>query len=173
MIAGYVRFAGAQPMSIRLVRKSIEKFPGASFTEIKGLTGLSTGSTDYAIRRLRRFGLILEESFWRNRRYFEPSVQEQDRRIICVLRNRSARKVLETMLKKDSVTAKKVREVLGVSYPTVNWHMRRLAGYGVINKLGDGAYAITDRKKVFEVLGRYSESLTDNLANNFGSMWEI
>ena len=50
MIVGEVRIEFGRSLGIRLVRKCVERIPGASFTEIRDMTGLSTGSTHYAIR---------------------------------------------------------------------------------------------------------------------------
>lgn len=159
-------------LSTKIVKKAVEEFPGICFTEIKNFTGLSTGSTSYAIRRLKRSGFVSDKIFWGNTRYFEPSIPESEKETICILRNESTTKILEIMLNNKCITAKIIRRSLGISYPTVSWHLRRLLECGMVTKLADGSYIITYRKNLAIVMRKYRSSLADRLANNLESMWK-
>lgn len=171
MIVGEVRIEFGRSLGIRLVRKCVERIPGASFTEIRDMTGLSTGSTHYAIRRLKILGMISEKVFWKNKRYFEPSIQDEEKKIICVLRNRSARRIINVLIDNGGVTSKEVHDALGISYPAVRWHLKRLCECRMLTKSTSGTYIIIDRGKIFEVLA--SRNIVNKISNNFGSMWEV
>jgi predicted transcriptional regulator len=119
MIARRDELTIGSSLSMRIVRKVVEKFPGICFTEIRNFTGLSTGSTNHAIRRLKKLGFISEKIFWGNTRYFVPSIPESERKAICILRNESAMRILEIMFDKKRVTARHIHHILGISYPTV------------------------------------------------------
>lgn len=160
-------------LSTRIVRNSVERFPGICFTEIKNFTGLSTGSTSYAIRQLKRLGFISERIFGGNTRYFEPSIPESEKKAICALRNKSTIRILEIMLNNKRVTAKIIHQTIGISYPTVSWHLRRLLEHGIVTKLTDGSYIINSRRDMIMAMRRHEASLVDKLANNLGSMWEV
>jgi predicted transcriptional regulator len=131
----------------RTLFERIRDEPGIHFAGLHRATGINTGTLHYHLAVLEREGKILSQITGGCTRYFENHgiIGEHERNVLAHLRNRTERAILEILLQSPAGSRKEIAGTLGITGPSVSWHMRRLAADGIvrIDRSGRGAtYAI-------------------------------
>ncbi|WP_301662791.1 winged helix-turn-helix transcriptional regulator [Methanoculleus frigidifontis] len=131
----------------RTLFEQIRDNPGIHFSGLHRATGINTGTLHYHLAVLEREGKIVSHTAGGCTRYFENhgTIGERERTILVHLRNRTERAILEMLLQAPAGSRKEIAEELGITGPSVSWHMRRLAADGIVrvDRNGRGAtYAI-------------------------------
>jgi len=107
--------------------------PGVYFREISEDLGLATGVVQYHTWVLTKNGEIEECRSGRYRRFFGAAkYDETERKIISLLRQGMAGKILTLLSEGQPLTHMKLAELLGTSSQALTWHMKRLESMGMV-----------------------------------------
>lgn len=148
----------------------IREEPGISFAGLLDGMELSRGALTYHLMLLRLSGKIVFAGSHGITRYFENSdrYESGEREMITYLRQDTDRQILLALQNTSSLSRQDFEKLLGVSGPTVTWHMKRLAGDGLLSIRKDGRYSrysLSDRAiGYFRKHGGYAAALAGRQA---------
>jgi predicted transcriptional regulator len=113
--------------------------PGISLSELASKSGLSWGATVHHLGVLRRSGLVSSLRHGRHRRWFAPGACDQVERVqVAQLRNPVSARVARLVLEQPGLSQKQLAELVGMSPQAVHWHLVRLHGAGLVDRVRDG-----------------------------------
>jgi DNA-binding transcriptional ArsR family regulator len=143
----------------RRIFEEVRSRPGQSIAEIASIVGVSHSTASYHLERLAAFNLLASTQDGNKMRFFVNGglFTEEERRILSALSNAETRKVLATVLARPGSYRAELTQVLGVSSPTVNWHLARLLAAGLVKEepRGRNRYLFADARRlkgIFETL---------------------
>lgn len=111
--------------------------PGVYMREVSVDLGLSMGVVQYHIWVLSKGGEIEECRVGKYRRFFGAAkYDEVERRVISLMRQATAGKILVMLSDGLPMTHKKLAELLGVTSQAVTWQMKRLRNVGIVECSG-------------------------------------
>lgn len=121
----------------------IQSRPGISFSELLQETGISRGALSYHLTLMRVSGKIILLKDHGTISYFENSGKYGDgeQKVIKYLRQDMDKKILLTLARNPLMSRTDFERILGVSGPTVSWHMKRLIEDGILNVRKDGRFS--------------------------------
>ena len=118
----------------RRIFDQVRSRPGQSISEIASTVGVSHSTASYHLERLLEFNLLASTQDGNKMRFFVNGglFTEEERRILAALSNSETRRVLATLLAHPGSYRAELTTLLGVSSPTVNWHLTRLLSAGLV-----------------------------------------
>jgi predicted transcriptional regulator len=121
----------------------IESRPGISFVELSQEMGISRGALTYHLTLMRISGKIILLKDHGILSYFENSGKYGDgeQKVMKYLRQGTDKMILLTLAKNPLMSRTDFEKILGVSGPTVSWHMKRLIDDGILNVRKDGRFS--------------------------------
>jgi predicted transcriptional regulator len=126
--------------------------PGQSIAEIASTVGVSHSTASYHLDRLLEFNLLASTQDGNKMRFFVNGgmFTEEERRILAALSNVETRRVLGTILANPGSYRAELTQLLGVSSPTVNWHLARLLGASLVaeEQRGRNRYLFADANRL-------------------------
>jgi len=137
--------------------------PGISFIELLKETGISRGALTYHLTLMRITGKIVLLESYGITSYFENSDRYNlgEREVLKYLRQETDRRILVALATNPHMSRRDFEQILGVSGPTVTWHMKRLIDAGLLSLHKDGRfarYALSERTLGY--LKKYCEEIT-------------
>lgn len=137
--------------------------PGQSIAEIATQVGVSHSTASYHLERLLEFNLLASTQDGNKMRFFVNggTFTEEERRTLSALSNGETRRVLATILANPGCYRAELTTILGVSSPTVNWHLARLLAAGLVteDQRGRNRYLFADPVR----LGRTFSTLAEKV----------
>jgi DNA-binding transcriptional ArsR family regulator len=150
----------SQPTRLEIYRY-IQANPGVHFRGIcKGLD-VSVGVVQYHLDVLVHANLIRVYEDGQNRRYFAGSFDENEAKLIMLLRHEASAKILSILLNDGSALHKDISRTLGVSSQALSCQMNQLEKVGLVDAVREGINVMymlnptreTDLKSVFVIVG--------------------
>ncbi|WP_297508470.1 metalloregulator ArsR/SmtB family transcription factor [Thermococcus sp.] len=143
--------------------------PGITFRELARELGLGIGDLQYHLRKLEAEGKVFSKRIGRRRYIFPAGLEEDAQRLIVAIATETRRRILLLLLERP-MSQGEIAEALGVSQPTVSYHMRELEKLGVVEGVRNGK-SITYRLKydpemLVRVIREYRPSLWERLADS-------
>lgn len=141
-LLGEWAFASGQYLSANMTTRGeimayILTNPGVYMREVSVDLGLSMGVVQYHIWVLSKGGEIEECRVGKYRRFFGAAkYDEVERRVISLMRQATAGKILVMLSDGLPMTHKKLAELLGVTSQAVTWQMKRLRNVGIVECSG-------------------------------------
>lgn len=125
------------------IYRSIRERPGISPGELAGETGTSRGALAYHIALLRATGKIVLVKTHGTNGCFENSgtFSRSELTMVSCFRSEAAQKILRTLAATPGLSRAELGQILGVSGPTVTWHMKRLASDGAVRVSREGKFS--------------------------------
>lgn len=122
---------------------AIRDQPGISFIELVEAAKISRGALTYHLALMRFSGKIVLLESHGTTSYFENSDRYNDgeREVLRYLRQETDRKILFSLAKTPLLSRRDFERILGVSGPTVTWHMKRLIDDGLLSIRKDGRFS--------------------------------
>jgi DNA-binding MarR family transcriptional regulator len=167
----------ALPLDTRdRILEFVKTNPGAHLRRICRETGVRMGATQYHLGVLEKEHKVVSTRSGLFRRFF-PSLtfDEGDQLILSALHSRTERDILVYLLQHPGASQLQLASFMRVSAPSVNWHMKRLSGSGLVTRSRSGryvSYRLTMQPKVIARLLRvYQPSIWESLADNLESIW--
>ena len=71
----------------------------------------------------------------------ESTYGEKEKVALAALKNEKHRRIISEILNSGQITHETLAEKIGVSAPTINWHIRHLKEEGIVRADADGRYA--------------------------------
>lgn len=162
--------------SRKRIYEEIVMNPGLHFRELQRRLKMPTGMLEYHLNVMVKDGIIITREEGRYRRFFANSVMSsKERKILGVLRNYIARKIVIFVLENERVNHKKIMEYINLSPSTVSYHLNKLVKNGILKReiVGrENYYSVTDPKLVAYTIIRHKKSFLDSLVDNFAKIWE-
>ncbi|MFA5862781.1 MAG: helix-turn-helix domain-containing protein [Candidatus Thermoplasmatota archaeon] len=144
----------------RRIFDQVRNRPGQSIAEIVIIVGVSHSTASYHLDRLLEFNLLASTQDGNKMRFFVNGglFTEEERRILSALSNPETRHVLATIVAHPGCYRAELTALLRVSSPTVNWHLARLLGAGIVEEehRGRNRYLFGDAARLramFHTLG--------------------
>lgn len=156
----YSRLEGAEVLEHKVRRamlKALKRQPGLSFPDLQDLTGLSSGTVEWHLKKLEKEGFITASRDGRTRRYFPKATPPDLKKAVVLLRDPSRRELAHRVLRNPRMPQKTVARDMGLSHATVHHHAKRLQRENLLAKVKDGrtvGYEVPEdaRKTVEEAL---------------------
>lgn len=115
--------------------------PGSYLRKIKKELNISMGTTQYQLDRLEKMGKItsLKKPFYRN--YYAASIRNyHDKTIMAVLTHERIGEILLYIIESGTPTQYDILKNVGITRPSVMWHLHRLINMNIIEELKHGKF---------------------------------
>jgi predicted transcriptional regulator len=121
----------------------IRSRPGISFVDLLDETGISRGALTYHLALMRISGKIVPLADHGITGYFENSgkYDRNEQQLFKYLRQDTDKQILLSLAKNPLMSRRDFEKVLGVSGPTISWHMKRLVDDGLLSIRKDGRFS--------------------------------
>jgi predicted transcriptional regulator len=121
----------------------IRSRPGISFVDLLQETAISRGALTYHLALMRITGKIILLEDHGITSYFENSGKYDlgEQKLLKYLRQDTDRQILVALAGNPLMTRRDFEKILGVSGPTVTWHMKRLIDDGLLSLHKDGRFS--------------------------------
>ena len=149
----------------------IQQNPGCHLRKIKGMMDISMGTAQYHLDRLEKMGRITSTRLGLYKHYFPVGIfQENEKEILQVLGQETTREILMFIIERQTPTQTDIVSNVGISAASVNWHIRHLIKFKLIEEVKEGKYKryqLRDR----EASSRYITMLMRNYYPNIWDKW--
>jgi predicted transcriptional regulator len=149
-----------------MIYASVKENPGIQLSDLKRSTGFSYKNLSYHLNVLTSFHMITAEECKNTTRYFENSgtFSQEERVMLMHLSRPSDRKIIEAVLHHPGISRREISSHIGISGPSVSWHMHFLLNDRIIYQRKEGAvarhYLTGDMATVYEnMAGRHGSSV--------------
>ena len=153
------------------VLQFIQRNPGCHLRKIKVMMHISLGTAQYHLDRLEKMGRITTTRLGLYRHYFPVGIfQENQKEILQVLGQETTREILMLIIERQAPTQTDIVISVGISAASVNWHIRHLIRFKLIDEVKEGRYKryqLHDR----ETSSRYITTLMRNYYPNVWDKW--
>ena len=147
----------------------IQNNPGCHLRGIKDMMQISQGTVQYHTDRLEKLGRITCTTSGLYKHYFPVGVfQNNEKEILQILSQETTRQILMYIVEQKSPTQTDIVNSVGISASSINWHMKRLLEFKLVDEIKEGKYKryqLHDRK----VSSKYITAL---MRNYYPAIWE-
>ncbi|HWG90306.1 MAG TPA: helix-turn-helix domain-containing protein [Candidatus Thermoplasmatota archaeon] len=147
----------------RRIFEVVRALPGSCIADIADKVGVSHSTASYHLEKLSTFKHITSTLDGNKVRYFVNggAFSEDERRVLSILDNQETRRVLQMVQDHPWCYRAELTTLLGVSSPTVNWHLERLMAVGLVTeqKQGRSRFLNVDRGRLQVLLHGLVEKL--------------
>ena len=147
----------------------IQNNPGCHLRGIKDMIQISQGTVQYHTDRLEKMGRITSTTSGLYKHYFPVGVfQNNEKEILQILSQETTRQILMYIVEQKSPTQTDIVNCVGISASSVNWHMKRLLEFKLVEEIKEGKYKryqLHDRKVS-------SQYITALMRNYYPAIWE-
>ena len=156
----------------------IQEKPGCHLRQIKKELHISMGTAQYQLARLEKIGRITSTKKGLYKYYFPSGIfQDNEKHILQVLNQETAREILMFIIERNNPTQSDIVNKIGISAASVNWHVRRLIAFKIIDELREGKYKryqlydLDDSKYIVALLKNYYPSIWNKWSNRLAEMF--
>jgi DNA-binding transcriptional ArsR family regulator len=141
----------------KVIFEAVCRAPGLGVHAVAKAAGVSYSTTAYHLERLVEAGMIVMTPDGNKLCYYKNggAFTETERRLLPVLKNDEAARLLEAILESPGTYRAALAERLGVTATTVNWHLKRLREAGLVEEVRTGRNAY-----LYPRVGSLRESLS-------------
>jgi len=154
---------------------TIENFPGIHFRELQRKVNAGTGNIEYHLNYLEKVNLIKIEKTKANKRFYPLGLNDYERKILGILRQKNFRKITLKLLNDKFVTHKVVVDYLQISPSSATWYLNQLIERNIlaVSEKGRGKYyQLKNKHEIIKIITTYKESFLDKLVDKFVEAWE-
>jgi predicted transcriptional regulator len=150
--------------------------PGLHFREIQRRAAVAYGALQYHLEFLTKHGLIVEEKGREYSRFFPANFRSiRERELMSLLRQESIRRILLQLLDSHGSRNRDMVAKLGLSAPTISWHLSRLLQAGAVvqeRRDGEVVFRVSEPDAVTRLLVTYKSGFFDKIVDRFVEVWE-
>lgn len=164
--------------NIKRVLHFIQEKPGCHLRQIKKELHISMGTAQYQLARLEKIGKITSTKKGLYKFYFPSGIfHDNEKYILQVLNQVTAREILMFIIERKNPTQSDIVNKIGISAASVNWHVRRLIAFKIIDELREGKYKryqlydLDDSKFIVALLKNYYPGIWDKWSNRLAEMF--
>ena len=153
--------------SVRIL-EYIGENPACHLRQIKRELNLAMGTIQYHLSLLEKQGKISSEKQNLHRYYFSIGLfGKKEKAILQILNQETAREILLSILEKKNPTQIDIANLMKLSSPSINWHIKRLLELGLIVENKDGKF----KRYSFEIDTKHIISLMKSYHPNIWNKW--
>jgi predicted transcriptional regulator len=157
----------------------IQNNPGCYLRQIRSELDLSMGSVQYHSYQLQKVGKITSTRQGLYKLHFQSGVfQDHEKKIIQVLNQETPREVILFIIEQKNPTQTDIVNRLGISAPSVSWHLKRLIDFKIIDEVREGKYkryklsaTLIDSEYIVKVLKTHHPNLWNKWSNRLAEMF--
>jgi len=161
--------------SRRNIYHLVKKFSGCNFHELERKSSIPSGTLQYHLHYLAKYGLITTQKDGNKIRYFTHHVPARDKTLLTLLRQKTIRHMLLFILNHKECKQQDITHFLSLSPSTVSWYLSRLVKHQVlevITKKREAYYRLAiPAADIMPLLIIYKESFLDKLVDQTIAMW--
>lgn len=121
------------------ILQAVNEHPGISLAHIESLVGSTYKNLRYHLDLLEKHGMVVKYKSDVIRYFPQPGICTPDRRqILARMRNRRAREIMDFIAKRPGASRKEISRAIGISGPSVSWHIDRLEREGIVIRKREG-----------------------------------
>jgi len=122
----------------------INSNPGTYPNEIIKETGLNRGVVGHHLKTLENQNMVESYKVCGKSHYFLNSgtYEEKEKVLLAELKNERRRRIISEILNYEQITHETLAGRVGVSAPTINWHIRHLKERGIVRADTNGRHTI-------------------------------
>lgn len=151
------------------ILKRIQDRPGITFRELARELGIGIGDLQYHLHRLEKERRVFSRKFGKRRYIFPEGFEKDLQRLIIAISTGTRRRIL-LLLMDGPLSQSEIARKLGISQPTVSYHMGELLKLGIVDAIKDGKSVIYtlsyDPGIIARVIKEYRPGLWEKLADN-------
>ncbi len=154
---------------------TIHKFPGLHFRELQRKNNIGIGNLNHHLNYLQKLNLIKIEKSKGNKRFYPLGLNDHERNILGVLRQKKFRLIILKLLKEKSITHKNIIDYLKISPSSITWYLSQLIDRNILimlEKEKQKHYQLENKDEIIKVLVTYRESFVDKLVDSFVDAFE-
>ena len=130
---------------------------------------LAVGSPEFDLhaRGKHCLGTVVDAD---NKRLFPAKMDAAEKRLLAVLRQAIPRRIAVHLLEEPEATPATMATSAGVLPSTLNYHLMKLLGSGIVTRRRDGRqshYTLVDPEAITRVLIAHQASLLDRIVDGF------
>ncbi|HEY9398689.1 MAG TPA: winged helix-turn-helix transcriptional regulator [Nitrososphaeraceae archaeon] len=157
----------------------IQDNPGCYLRQIRNELALSMGSVQYHSYQLQKVGKITSTRQGLYKLHFQSGTfQDHEKKIFQVLNQETPREIIMFIIEQKDPTQTEITKRLGISAPSINWHVRRLIDFKIVDEVRDGKYKryklsdnSIDSRYIVEVLKTHHPNLWNKWSNRLAEMF--
>jgi len=162
--------------SRRKIYDLVKQYAGCHMREIQRASGMSFGTVSYHLSYLQKHHLIREERDGNHLRYYPLTTDIHDERILALLRQRSVRNILLSIMAREGCSHQDIVSSVHLSPSTTTWHLNKLIESDIIRSERRGKYNAyllnVPKESIMNLLIIFRESFLDSLVDGFLELWE-
>jgi predicted transcriptional regulator len=118
----------------------VKENPGIQTADLNKLTGFTYRNLIYHLNHLVNTGMITSGECKNTTRYFENSgkYSPEERTMLMYLNHRRDKKIIETVFRNPGISRSEISRHVGISGPTVSWHIHFLLNDNIIEQEKEG-----------------------------------
>lgn len=159
----------------RRIVRFVQESPGLHMRELAARLAMPVSTLEYHCYQLVKHGqLVTRESAGFKAFYPGEGMDRRDKDILYLVRHDAPRKVCSHLLLHPGATPKELREMLGVTGPTLSFHLNKLRGAGILREEPEGRTKrlfVEDPERVANLLVTYRRSFLDDAVDRFADAW--
>ncbi|MCI4348826.1 MAG: winged helix-turn-helix transcriptional regulator [Thermoplasmata archaeon] len=158
----------------RRIYEAIARSPGSGGREVQRSAGTAWGETVYHLERLTDAGLVHRERGEHQDHYYVRKVPLGDRRLLALVRSRSARRILVALLQEPEQTVADLVERTGLSTGRISVHLRRFLETGIVRggrRERLRTFDLAEPTRVAVLLVTYSQGFADEWIERQLATW--
>ena len=120
----------------------IRKNPGVHYSDIANETNINRGTLRHHLMMLKKQNKVIPYKTRGRIHYFlnESTYGEKEKIAITALKNDKHKRIISEILDSGQITHETLAGKIGVSAPTINWHIRHLKEEGIVRADADGRH---------------------------------
>ena len=153
----------------------INRFPASHFRELQRRIGIATGNLEHHLNYLEKTNLIKIEKLVEKRRLYPLGLNDYERKILGILRQKNFRKIILKHLDDGFLNHRDIANYLQISPSSTTWYLNRLIDNNILVVSTNGRkkiYQLKDKHELIKVLIAYKKSFLDVLVDKFVDTWE-
>lgn len=159
----------------RRIVRFVQESPGLHMRELAARLEMPVSTLEYHCYQLVKHGqLVTRESAGFKAFYPGEGMDRRDKDILYLVRHDAPRKVCSHLLLHPGSTPKELREILGVTGPTLTFHLNKMRSAGLVREEPEGRTKrlyVEDPERVANLLVTYRRSFLDDAVDRFADAW--
>ena len=159
----------------RRIVAHVREHPGLHLRALAEALEMPVSTLEYHCYHLERHGhLAVREGGGFKAFYPSAGMDRRDRDILYLVRHDAPRRICAHLLLHPGATPGQLKEVVGLSGPTLSFHLRKLRDAGIVHEEPDGRtkrLTVVDPERVASLLVTYRASFVDDAVDRFSEAW--
>jgi DNA-binding MarR family transcriptional regulator len=148
----------------------IKNNPGTHLRKIKRELGLAMGDIQYNLNVLEKLDLIKYRRISIYKHYYVKSISgNKNELVLAILQQETPRAIIMCLLEFPGLSQKEISQSLGLSIPTIKWHISKLFEMNLIHFRKEGrllkCFLNGDSMDLIKMMQSYYPSLLSRLSN--------